>query len=98
MSGAVRGVRTTEIGPQIHWPSCLKCGKVVHAYGMGEDTRSYVDIWAEHHGDTDGLRVLKGPFWGPQSLATVVRRLSFFVPAGEGMRVVRFGFTDSDNR
>lgn len=73
----------TETGGIIHWPSCGKCGMVVDRYGIAEETSKYVEIYAEHHGQRDGVILLKGPFWGPNSLTREVRRLTFFAPVGE---------------
>lgn len=73
----------SAMGDQVHWPSCGKCGTIVDAYGIANETDNLIEIWVRHHGERDGVVLLKGPFWGPNRLSRELRRLTFFAPTGE---------------
>jgi len=82
----------------INWPTCIKCQKVVDAYGKDDETPKYIDVWARHHGQRDGVRILKGPYYGKHSFGEVMRLAQFFSTVsmgGEQTRTVKVGFGDT---
>jgi hypothetical protein len=81
--GPVRlfGTGTSEA---INWPSCGRCRRVVDAYGIDEETDAAVHVWVRHHGERDGIVLMKGPFWTPSQLGLELGGMTFFMPKAEG--------------
>lgn len=41
------------------WPWCYKCAHTVRAYGIDNETRSSIRVWAKCHGNTDEKHLQK---------------------------------------
>ena len=60
------------------WPLCLRCRKLVDGYGIANETRSYVDVYAECHGHKQEIRLTRPVDEQPEWLTEVLRTLTFF--------------------
>lgn len=82
-----------DTAAQINWPTCDRCRTldgvrpIVTAYGIANETDDLVEVWVEHHGQRDGVKLYKDALWGPWSLTNALRQMAFF--ADGGARVIR---------
>jgi hypothetical protein len=69
---------------QINWPACSVCMRIVDAYGIAEETKDYVEIWArcDQHKAKDLVRIDKFLGWGPNTLSSIIRFVGFFSRTG----------------
>ena len=64
------------------WPVCLRCRTIVQGYGLEHEAATYVDVWAQCHGDRAVLRLRRPTEGYHEWLSEVLRTLTFFESTG----------------